>query len=476
MQETSKEPVVPQLITPDNLRGNARQQAPIQVIDVGREPALKSALLSGRLTNLAAPFIYHDPSKQIAYVLMPMEMGLRDTDQQRLIGQLTQAVMRGLPEDAPRAYLLQPRMFFTFQSLIEAILEQDGITPDMLREQQAKIDLLRELVRITDEAELRAKLRENDAKVDGAFFDILSASLEANVASGREAAAQQLGLLQKALIEETSYGKKVGARMAILEAFQKSPTRETLLEQLVNSPDAESREMLIALGRQLLDYAFFQQLTQRIEAADAESKEKLIALRKEIQEVRDKVDAASRAYMEEKATLIQAIVSSKDPLETAREHESEIDDAFFAVLQANAQAAQQRGDEQSLKALAAVNEIAMQIMAERQPPEVQMVNALLSSEYPSETEKLLNEFKDVADDRFIGVMAQFADQLAQQDRTELAAKLTRIMVQARGILPKYDPSKEDAQVSETGAGATQTPPTSSPPPEPPKPIIEIARR
>lgn len=455
---------MPQLITPDSVRIAGRSQQPIQVVDVGRDPSLKSALLSGRLTNLAAPFIYHDPSKQIAYILMPMELNLRDMEQQRIIGQLTQTVMRGLPENAPRAYLLQPRIFFTLQSLIEAILEQDGVTPEMLRAQQERVDLLRELLRISDEATLRAKMRENDSKIDAAFFDIFSASIEANLASGREQAARQLANLQQLLIEETTYGKSVGARAAALEAFRKSPTRETLLDQLIAAPDAESREMLIALGRQLLDYAFFQQLTMRIESADEAGKQKLIALRKEIQETRDKIDAASRAYMEEKAALIQDIASSEDPLKTAREREAEIDDAFFAVLQASAQDAQRRGDEQTLKALSAVNEVVMQVIAERQPPEVQMINMLLAAKYPDETEKLLNEFKDAADDRLIGIMAQFADQLAQQDRTDLGAKLTKIMVQARKILPKYDPSKE-APVG----GA-------HPPEEPPKPVIEIARR
>jgi hypothetical protein len=55
------------------------------------------------------------------------------------------------------------------------------------------------------------------------------------------------------------------------------------------------------------------------------------------------------------------------------------------------------------------------------------------------------------------VLAQFADQLAQQDRTDLGAKLTKVIMQARKILPKYDPNRDT------------TPP-------PPKPTIEIARR
>jgi hypothetical protein len=449
---------MPQLITPNTLRAAGREQPLIQVIDVGREPALKTALLSGRLTNLAAPFIYHDPAKQLALVLMPMELNLNDLEQQRVIGQLTQVVMRGLPEDAPRAYLLQPKVFFSLQSLIEAILEADGVTPEMLRAQQERVDLLRDLVRLLgDEASLRERARENDAKIDATFFEILSASLEANLASGREQAAQQLSRLNKILLEETTYGRALAKRAAAIEAFRKSPSRETLLDQLVAVEDAETRQLLITWGRQLLDYAFFQLLTSRIEAADEAGKQQLIALRKEIQETRDKIDAASRAFIESKAKLIEEIASSSSPIESARKHIDELDDAFFSVLQLNIQDAERAGDKEALAVLERVEQVVMQAIAERQPPEVQMVNMLLAAKYPEETEKLLGEWKDTLDDRFISVLAQFADQLAQQDRTDLSAKLTKVMTQARKILPKYDPSREPNQPS-------------------PKPTIEIARR
>jgi hypothetical protein len=493
------------LITPDNMRGGSgaggrmQQPAAMQIIDVGRDPALKSALLQGRIQSLAAPFMYHDPAKQFCFVLMPLEMNIGQIEQQRIIGQMTQAIMRALPQDAPRGYLLQPRIFFTFQSMVEAILEGDGVTPEMLKAQQAKVEVLREMVRTAD-AELRRKLaRDNDAKIDAQFFELLSATMDANMQAGRDAIVQQLSELQKVLIEETAYGKVVGKRLTMLDAFQKTPTREVLLEQLIAADEAESREMLITVGRQLLDYAFFQALTQRVDAtADAAEKERLVSLRKEVQDIRDKIDAAGRAYMQEKAQLIQTIAGSKDPLQTARENADLIDDAFLQVIQMNAQQAQQRGDENTLKALSAVNDIAVQVMAERQPPEVQIVNALVQAEYPEETKKILEEIKEFADDRIIQVMIQYADQLSQQDRSDLAAKLTKVMVQARAILPKYDPTKDrgsDGPGDGAGPGgpAGGTPPPapgapsglvgadglirgSSPPSDAPKPKIEIARR
>ncbi len=457
---------MPQLVTPGGMRGAPRQQPmTAQVIDVGRDPALKTALLSGRLADLTAPFMYHDPAMQLALILMPMGLGMNDTEQQRIIGQFTQTVMRGLPENAPRGYLLQPRIFYGFQSLIEAILEKDGITPDMLKQQQERVDLIRDLMRATSEESLRQMARANDARIDNALFELLNASIEANLEAGREQAAQQLAGLQQVLVEETTFGKQIGARMAIVEAFQKNPTRENLVDQLIAAPDQDTREGLVTLGRQLIDYLFFQVLTSRIDAAPSEQKDALIALRKEVQDIRDRIDAASRAVMQKKAELINQIISSDKPLETARQNEQEIDELFMNLLQANVQQAQQRGDQELARALGAVQQIAMQIFTERQPPEVQLINALMSLKYPDETRKLLEQVKDQIDDRLIPVMGQFAEQLAQQDRTELSAKLTQIMVQARAILPKFTPPPDGAQG-----------PAAAPPPEPPKPKIEIARR
>jgi hypothetical protein len=491
---------MPQLVTPG--RGGSMGGPPVraQVLDVGKQPELKGALLSGRLQNLTAPFLYHDPAKQLCLALFPMELGLGEMETQRVIGQMTQSIMRGLPQEAPKAYLLQPKMFFTFQSLIEAIFEADGVTTEMLRKQQEKADLLRDFMRQSDIEAVREIVRKNDDKVDAEMFDLLAASMDANAGPGREQVLQSLMGLQQILVDETTFGKTIGVRMAVLEAFQKDPTRENLLSNLISAPDAETRESLVAMGRQLLDYAFFQLLTGKIDSApDQAEKDSLIALRKEVQETRDKVDAASRQMMQGKVRLIQEIVSSKDPLAFAREREGEIDDTLIAVIQANAQEAQKRNDKNTLDALQAVYNIAMQIMSERQPPEVQIIQALLQSKYPDETEKMLTELKDEVDDRFIGVMGRMAEQLAQNDRTDTSAKLTQIMVQARKILPKYDPA-EDAEIEGIPESEGGTVPVSeakreepeprasgligpdglirggNPPPSGPPPKIEIARR
>src|SRR3972149_5563579 len=124
---------------------------PIQrVIDAVDQPELKAQLLNGRLNAficpncrntgaIASPFIYHDADKALALIFMPLESSLNHTDQQKLIGQLTQAVLNTTPPEKRKAYLLQPQQFFVLQTLVEEILKGDGITPEMLRAQQAKV-------------------------------------------------------------------------------------------------------------------------------------------------------------------------------------------------------------------------------------------------------------------------------------------------------------------------------------------------
>ncbi|MBU6362262.1 MAG: hypothetical protein KGS46_19810 [Chloroflexi bacterium] len=480
---------MPQLITPNNMRGGGMGgPAPVraQVLDVGKQPEVKSALLSGRIQGLTAPFMYHDPSKEIAYVLMPMEMNLRDTDQQRLIGQMTQSIMRGLPDNTPKAYLLQPKMFFTFQSLVEAILEKDGISKEMLEEQRIKSELLRDWMRMTDEKSIRDSVKKNADKVDAAVFELLSMNIEAAMQRGIEQAAQQLTVIEKILLEESPYGKKMLTRASAIETLQKSPTRETLLDQLITAPDSETREVLVQVGYQLLDYQFFQLLSTKIDATpDQAGKNALIAVRKEVQEIRVKLENAQKDFMRSKADLINKILSSQDPLATAREHEKEIDEDFLAVVEANMQSAQQQGQrKEMLQAFEMVYRIAMQIMTERQPVEVQIMNALMQAQFPDETQQILEQIRDEMgiDDRFCAVMGKMAEQLAGQDRTEASARITQVMIQARSILPKYDPAQESASpqlAPESRRNAPTPPPAPAPAPsgglitsskaEPPKP-------
>jgi hypothetical protein len=93
----------------------------------------RNALLAGRLNSftcpycrnagaLATPFFYHDADKELALLFIPMNINVKEADQQKMIGRLTQQVMSNLSPEKRKAYLLQPQQFFNLKTMIETIL------------------------------------------------------------------------------------------------------------------------------------------------------------------------------------------------------------------------------------------------------------------------------------------------------------------------------------------------------------------
>ena len=113
-----------------------------QIVDVGRDPQLKQAFLSGYLnaaqcpncgsvTQVGSPLLYHDPEHELFIVYVPMELSLSQPDQEKLIGDLVRRAMDSLPPEQRRGYMLQPQTVLSMQTLMEKVLETEGITPEM---------------------------------------------------------------------------------------------------------------------------------------------------------------------------------------------------------------------------------------------------------------------------------------------------------------------------------------------------------
>ena len=124
-----------------------------QLFDLNKDPTAKQRLLSGAVNivdcqvcgyrgGLATPIVYHDPDKQLLLTFVPPELNMPRDDQERAIGALINQVMSELPQEKRLGYLLSPKTTLTMQGLLESILEADGITREMLDEQQKRISLI----------------------------------------------------------------------------------------------------------------------------------------------------------------------------------------------------------------------------------------------------------------------------------------------------------------------------------------------
>jgi hypothetical protein len=421
-----------------------------QIIDVHEEPQLKRDLLGGRLnaftcpvcknaSALATPFLYHDADKELALLFIPMNLNVKEADQQRMIGRLTQAVLTSLTPEKRKAYLLQPQQFFNVKTLIETVLQADGVTPDMLAAEQKRFDFIQQLLDTTDGAALDTLITNHDADADLTLFQLISSALMGASADRQNPEVAQLTRVRDRLLALTTVGQKLNQQQQVIDAFTTDPSRETLLAQLEAAAEPEMRETLLALGRSFLDYPFFQVLTGQIDAARAAGQtaevDRLTTLRKEILTVRDKIDAQAKAAIDAKINLLRDLAAApENELEKrVQARAADVDDLFFEILAQNLQTAQQQGEQVALARLQKIGDAAMRVMQATQPPEVRFVNTLLQIEYPNQTRELLERNKPVLGPELIGWMEGLAEDLREDGRGEAADRLLRVIAQAKEV-------------------------------------------
>ncbi|MEM7346843.1 MAG: CpXC domain-containing protein, partial [Chloroflexota bacterium] len=252
--------------------------APIFPLINGEDLPMKSAFLQGRVNmaqcpscgwvgGLNVPFLYYDMSKEFAFVFVPNALQMGPGEQDKIVGNLTNTLVNSLPTEQRKFYLLNPQLYLTLESLVKAVLEKDGITEEMIQAQEARSKLIEEFLQIADEATLKTKAEENDELLDREFFEILTAMMQASQHRGDQNAAQALFALRSLLARWSTQGKEAVAEIDAELGLIYVQNQEELLERLKAAETGEEFEGLIAAAYSLLDYGFFQKLTEKIDAA-----------------------------------------------------------------------------------------------------------------------------------------------------------------------------------------------------------------
>jgi hypothetical protein len=422
-------------------------QVPVeQVLDVRQDPSAKMRVLNGLVNvatcphcqmggGLSLPFLYHDPEQELALVYMPMEAGRDNLERQRLIGNLTSSVMNSLPAEDRKAYLLQPQVFLTMENLVNKILEADGVTQEMIAEQKVRVELLQRMLDATSDEVLEATIRENDENIDADLLRILSINLEAAQSSGQAADVQELLALRAKLLELSSVGQVFKKREEMLQALRAEPTRDKLVELLIQASDAQMRELLVTFGRPMLDYLFFQTFTSKIDSApDKKEQKRLTELRAEVLEIRDRIDEEARALYEERSALLRDLLLSDDPEAIARQRFQELDQAFFNLLATNLEQARSAGDKEATKALQELWALILRLVEETLPPEMQLFNRLMVAKDDAQIEQLLQENRELVTEELIKFMEEAEASMREDDSADDADHLARVLEKAKGLV------------------------------------------
>jgi hypothetical protein len=431
-----------------------RFRAPvITIVDAGLYPEAKTLLLSGQLNMavcpqcgnagmLHAPLVYHDADKELLLTFMPPELGMSEIEQQRVVGDLTNRLISSLPAEKRKGYLLRPRNYLRLEALIKDVLAADGITQEMLDAQRAKMELMERLLRADKEAR-RAIAQANDQAIDYEFMDLLSMNIELAERSRQPGLTGELLGLRQDLVESTAVGREMAAREEAIQDLGENVTREGLLEKLIAAAMADEPvkvETMVAVARPAIDYVFYQQLAARIEAAqqagDAARAKKLTSLRETILDLTAEIDQEAQQAAQEAGDALQEAMDSEDIEAWLQRNAGRVDNLFLSLLAANLRAAEQTGQAEAVERLQRVNDAVMDMILKSQPPEIQLINRLLASDYPEGTRALLEENRDALQPELFDMMAQLRDDLGQNGRQEAAERLGQIQEQARSLLTR----------------------------------------
>ncbi len=426
-----------------------------QVFDVAQDPSAKQRFMSGRFNvincphcrfqgQVATPLLYHDPQRELLMTFVPMELGLPQMEQERLIGRMMNEVINKLPQEQRKAYLLKPTPAFTMQGMIERVLEAEGITKEMMDAQRSKVQLLQQMLGLPDD-QWPALIQQNDSNIDSMLFQLLSASAEATAAGGNRAGAEKMMALQAALVEHSTFGATLRKRQEVLQdvarelqALGEQLTPDKLLAMVTQTTDEDRLAAYVSYARPAMDYAFFEALTRRIDKAAPEDKERLAATRDRLLTLTQQVDQATQARMAEATELLQHMLSAPDPRQVIMENLPRIDDTFLTVLSLNIEAAERANRKDVVERLTRMHEDIMAVMQEAAPPELQFINDLLQMESDEAAVAALKAQPAEITQELVDTMAYVGESLVQNNNTPLAERLEKLRAAAVGELMKLN--------------------------------------
>ena len=418
-----------------------------QLFDVTQDPQAKQRLLGGvsnmaRCPNcgyqgrLATPMVYHEADKELLLTFFPSELGMPLNEQERLIGSMITQITNRLPPEKRKAYLLKPVANLTYESMIQTILGKDGITPEMIKDQQDRVMLIERLLQASA-ADVRSEIIKQNANLfDEQFFALFSRLAQSAASSGQEPVARGMVDLQKQLLEETDFGRELKESVGELEAATKSLqeagqglTREKLLELVLAAPSDARLRAYVSLARGGMDYQFFQLLTEKIDKASGDEKARLESIRERLLGFTSEIDKQLEARYKQAQEFVESLLAQEDVVKAVRDSLDGFTQDTVEVVNQMLRQASEKSDYTRMGKLQKMAEVLREVST---PPEVAFIEQLLDAPDDSAVEKMLEDNKDLINDQFmealIGLVGQ-VDAAAGQGNAEakaLGEKLSKV--------------------------------------------------
>ncbi len=428
-----------------------------QLFDVTYEPASKQRLLSGQSNyarcphcgyegRLATPVIYHDNDKELLLTFFPPELGLPLNEQEKLMGPLIKQVVERLPLEKRKGYLFNPTANFTYESMIETILNKDGISSDMIKAQQERVQLIEKLLQMTSADARLEMIRQNEKIIDEQFFGLFSRIAQNAMQSGQEPIARALIELQKQLLDETAFGRQLKESVGEMEAAQKelqalgrSLTREKLLDLVIAAPNEARIRAYVSMARGGMDYVFFQSLTEKIDKASDEEKARLESVREKLLGFVAEMDKQMEARLKQAQDFVEAILEQDDVAKATQENlEGFTQDAAEVVNQMLKQASE-KNDYARMGKLQKMVQVLQEASAP--PPEVAFIEQLIQAPDDATLEAMLKQNDAMVNQQFLDSLSGLVAQMESQGDNPEAKAMGEKLGEVYKVALKYSMKK-----------------------------------
>jgi hypothetical protein len=416
-----------------------------QLFDVTADPQSKQRLLSGQSNfarcphcgyqgRLATPIVYHDNEKELLLTFFPPELMLPVNEQEKIIGPYIKQVTDKLPPEKRKGYLLSPRANFTYESMIETILGKDGITPEMLKAQQERVQFLEKLMQVTSKDVRSELMKQNETLIDEQFFALFSRIAQNAMQSGQEPIARALIDIQTQLLEETEYGRRLKESVGELEATQQvlqeagpSLTREKLLDFVLESKTDSRIRAYVSLVRAGMDYLFFQTLTEKIEKASGEEKTRMENIREKLLQYTSEADKQIEARFKQAQEFVEKLLEQEDIEKVTRDNiEGFTQDSVDLVTQMYKQASEKN----DYARMGKLQKMIQVLQAASTPPEMMLIEQLIQLPDVATVEEALNQNAEMVTQQFLdtlsGLVAQMESQPDNPEAKAMGEKISEV--------------------------------------------------
>jgi hypothetical protein len=430
----------------------------VQLIDVTQNPQLKESLLVGALNvaqcqvcgfvgQLPIPIVYHDTEKELLLTFSPPDANKTMEEKESELAPLLKRVIDNLEPEERKGYLFQPQAMLTMNNLVKNVLLNDGITEEMLQQQQEKMNLLDQL--FTKEGDLLVQtVRENNQKIDREFFALFAEIAQRILMSQDEKTIEKIQEIQDALMSETDVGKEIlieshenqEARKS-LEALGQNLTRESLIQLIVNAPNEQRLRAMASLVRPAMDYEFFQLFTEKIENTDDKNRSDLVDKRNLLLKYTQEIDQQIEEQLSAARKTLNNIIEDDNPEEALMSNLNSIDQFFIQVLSAELdKAIEQKQDERKVK----LENILQQIQEITTPPELKVLDRLMSvvdddGDLDAEIKELDNDLTQQLINYLTSIITQYEERIksnSPEDLKDIEETLKKIKIVYNAVL-KY---------------------------------------